>query len=144
MEGLLRACEREAPINKSWTRFFDLLTTGPKERGSRPLQALSPLQAGRMLVESFPYLPDLIALVRELANERKAPSAEELLKTGALRYMEKQGAADVKASHPCFLTSPEVHRGGFLRQGSQAARFGVVAVRSGVPLSHSRRGMQRS
>lgn len=69
---------------------------------SHPLQALTPLQAARMLVESFPYLPDLIALVRELANERKAPSAEELLRNGAITYSEKQGAADVKVRCQAF------------------------------------------
>ena len=61
-------------------------------------QALTPFQAGRMLVESFPYLPDVIALVRELANEWSAPSAEELLKAGAMCYAERQGAADIKVN----------------------------------------------
>ena len=62
------------------------------------VQALTPFQAGRMLVESFPYLPDVIALVRELANECSAPSAVELLKAGAMSYAERQGAADIKVN----------------------------------------------
>lgn len=57
-----------------------------------------------MLVESFPYLPDLPALVRELAAEKQAPSSEELLKQGAMKYAEQQGAADIKV---CPQVTPQ-------------------------------------
>lgn len=67
------------------------------------LQALTPYQAGTLLVECFPYTPDLIALVKELAIAQKAPSSQELLSKGASRYAEKQGAADIKVRY--FLKS---------------------------------------
>ena len=60
------------------------------------MQALSAYQAGLLLILSFPYLPDMIALVRELASSHNAPSSEELLTKGAMRYAEKQGAADIQ------------------------------------------------
>jgi hypothetical protein len=53
-----------------------------------------------LLIECFPYLPDLIALVRELASSHKAPSSEELLMKGAMRYAEKQGAAYISVLPP--------------------------------------------
>jgi len=62
------------------------------------LQALSAYQAGLLLIECFPYLPDLIALVRQLASSHRAPSSEELLTKGAMRYAEKQGAADISVT----------------------------------------------
>ena len=68
----------------------------------RSMQALSAYQAGLLLILSFPYLPDMIALVRELASSLNAPSSEELLTKGAMRYAEKQGAADIQV-FPCTL-----------------------------------------
>ena len=61
-------------------------------------QALTAYQAGILLVECFPYIPDLIMLMRELAISQSAPSSHELLTKGAMRYAEKQGAADIKVS----------------------------------------------
>lgn len=37
-------------------------------------------------------------LMRELAISQSAPSSHELLTKGAMRYAEKQGAADIKVS----------------------------------------------
>ena len=74
--------------------YFDLLLHRPT---TFPLlQALSPYQAGILLVECFPYIPDIIMLMRELALAQEAPSSQELLTKGAVRYAEKQGAADIK------------------------------------------------
>lgn len=77
-------------------------------------EALSAYQAGLLLIECFPYLPDLIALVRELASSHKAPSSEELLMKGAMRYAEKQGAADISVS--CEPYVPVIDKVGDLIQ----------------------------
>ena len=39
---------------------------------------------------------DMIQLVKELAAEMGAPSSEELLHVGALKYQEKNGGSDIK------------------------------------------------
>lgn len=62
------------------------------------VQALTAYQAGTLLVECFPFIPDIIMLMRELAISQAAPSSQELLTKGALRYAEKQGEADVKVT----------------------------------------------
>ena len=65
-------------------------------------QALTAYQAGILLVECFPYIPDLIMLMRELAISQSAPSSHELLTKGAMRYAEKQGPTDIEV-RPVFL-----------------------------------------
>lgn len=81
------------------------------------MQALLAHQAGLLLIECFPYLPDLIALVRELASSHKAPSSQELLMKGAMRYAEKQGAADISVSPPSAQTEARISMGGPLVRG---------------------------
>lgn len=49
------------------------------------------------MIESFPYLPDVIALISELAATRAAPSADDLFKLGTERYLADPDAAELKA-----------------------------------------------
>lgn len=62
------------------------------------LQALSAYQAGILLVECFPYIPDVIMLLQELAISEDALSSKDLLNKGALRYAQQQGDAALKVS----------------------------------------------
>lgn len=87
------AAKASLPLHLSWAKVKKL-----SYLNACFAQALTAYQAGILLVECFPYIPDLIMLMRELAISQSASSSHELLTKGAMRYAEKQGAADIKVS----------------------------------------------
>lgn len=57
------------------------------------LQGLSVFQEARLLVQSFPHVPDICALLKELASMAGEPPVQTLLQEGAARSTEPLLAA---------------------------------------------------
>lgn len=74
------------------------------------MQALSAYQAGTLLVECFPYMPDVIMLMRELAISQEAVSSHEILRRGAESFSEKRNTAKEEVTSQRTVLTRQPHK----------------------------------
>ena len=48
------------------------------------------------MIESYPFIPDVIALMAELAESKNAPSATELFQKGADKFSARSDFTEIK------------------------------------------------
>lgn len=46
-------------------------------------QILRPVQSGRLIVQAYPYPPDLLSVIARLAEVAKEPPAQEIMRAAA-------------------------------------------------------------